>query len=74
MAETLQEHVDNCPDCQHAAKQKPRALGQRSLMCNIYVMLIQSFADHEGAILNGRDPDEVKILPVMGRRHVGGGI
>jgi hypothetical protein len=74
MAETLQEHVDNCPECQHATKQRPRGLGQRSLMCNVYVALIQSYADTEGAILNGRDPDEVITLPVMGRRHVGGGI
>lgn len=74
MAETLQEHVDNCQECQHATKQKPRGLGQRSLMCSVYVALIQSYADTEGAILGGTDPDEIKILPVMGRRHVGGGI
>ena len=73
MSEVITEHVQNCEQCRTVARSTvPRGLGQLTYMCPLYLQIIKSYADYEGAILNGKDPDEISIVPVTDTRHVGG--
>lgn len=56
--DVVQEHLNGCPICQRAVKERPNGLGQENRYCSDYWQIFADYGNREGEVNNIVGHDE----------------